>query len=174
MFPEPKARRDVTSAGVRYIPMSYNSHPRTWQKKTATTTFLLLLYKYHLIFPKEYLEIKKKLIPIPVIFRHCVYLFNLLLNCLASPSFSTYLKRSSQLSHSIQSSWSALVAVYQRLQFVEGLSFLRLRGVMQADSLKELVLQVNASKETSAFLVVNSTKKRNKSLRKFWLTFRLP
>ena len=50
----------VTSAVVRYIPMSYKSHPRARQKKTATRTFSLLLYKYHLIFSKEYLEINKK------------------------------------------------------------------------------------------------------------------
>ena len=47
-------------------------------------------------------------------------------------------------------SCSAGCEVCQRLQFVEGLRFLRPRSEMQVDTFKELVLQGNASTETNA------------------------
>ena len=60
------------------------------------------------------------------------------------------------------SSRSAGSEGYQRLQFVDGLIFLRLRSAMQADSLSRLVPQGNANKETCIYLVVNTAPKRDK------------
>ena len=65
---------------------------------------------------------------------------------------------------------SARCEVYQRLQFVDGLSFLRLQSAMQADSIQRLVPQGNASKETCAHLVVNIACERDKPPRIIKLT----
>ncbi len=116
--------------------------------------------------------------------RCCVYLTNLLYYYLATVrgrSWLSFLQSSvsynlrglhnclSRKLVSIQfpsdSSCSAESEGYQRLQFVDSLSFLRLRGAMQADSLIRLVSQGNANKETSVCLVADTACKREKPLK---------
>lgn len=55
--------------------------------------------------------------------------------------------------------------VYRRLQLVDGLSFLRLWGAIQADSLSRPVPQGSANKENCIFQVVNTACKQDKPLR---------